>query len=182
MARRASELSVRSPLVAPRRPRVPGREAAFERRGVELRPLAGPEIPVPEEQEEAFLARYELWRTATGGSLPEFIVWEFLTLNKKLQPDFDFVFQAPFLGGRTLFGGFIADFYFPNRQEVWMVQGIRWHLEQPADRAKTAIAKAQLAAQGFKALELWEDDLLERPDFVLNLAWDRSEDVAERKI
>lgn len=151
------------------------------RGGLELRPLAGPAIPVPAEQEEAFIARYEAWQAETGGSIPEFIVWEFLTIQKKQVPGMDFYFQAPFMGGRTIFGGFVADFMFPNRREVWQVQGIRWHLEQPADRAKTAIAEAQLTEQGYKVLELWEDDLLERPDFVLNLAWERSQDVPERK-
>jgi very-short-patch-repair endonuclease len=147
----------------------------------EPRPPAGPEIPIPPEQDEALLARYEAWKSQWNGSLVEFIVWEYLTIQKKQTHGTDFIFQAPFLGGRTLYGGFIADFAFPLRNEIWMVQGIRWHLQQPADRAKTFMAEAQLSAMGWKVLELWEDDILERPLFVLDLAWEQSADVPERK-
>ena len=181
MARRPAELSIRPRLVTPRRPRVPGREAGFEEEGVELRPLAGSDFPIPPEQDEALLARYEMWKSQYNGSLPEFIVFEYLTIRRKQQPGFDFVFQSPFFGGRTRFGGFIADFAFFNRQEIWMVQGIRWHLQQPIDRAKSFIAEVQLTARGYKVLELWEDDLFQRPVFVLDLAWTQSADVPERK-
>lgn len=180
MARRASELATRKSLVAPRRPVAPGREVALGRAGEELRPLAGPEIPIVEEQEEAFLARFEAWREQTGGSLPEFVVWEFLTVNKRQQPGTDFVYQHPLFGGRTRFGGYLLDFYFPDRREGWNVQGERYHLEAPASRARDAIMKARLTAEGLKVLLLWEDDLLTRPDFVLTLAWERSEDVVSR--
>ena len=180
MPRRANELSVRRPLVAPRRPAAPGREAAVERKGVELRPLAGPDIPIVEEQEEALLARFETWRATTNGSLPEFIVWEFLTINKKQVPQVDFVYQHPLFGGRTHHGGYILDFYFPLRREGWNVQGERYHLEAPQSRARDAIMKAQLTAEGMKVILLWEDDLLSRPDFVLSLAWERGESVRSR--
>jgi hypothetical protein len=35
---------------------------------------------------------------------------------------------------------------------------------------------------GWKVLELWEDDILQRPQFILDLAWERGEDVPERKV
>lgn len=174
MVRRPGELSVRPPLVAPRRPPVTGAEEGPS-------PLAGPEIPIPPEQEEALLARYEVWRSQYNGSLIEFIVWEYLTIQRRQIPNVDFIFQASFLGGRTMFGGFIADFAFPRRQEVWMVQGLRWHLRLPEDRAKTFGAEVQLTSMGWKVLELWEDDILSRPVFILDLAWEKSADVPERK-
>lgn len=177
MARRASELSIRRPLVAPRRPRTPGREATAEREGVELRPLAGPEIPIVEEQEEALLARFESWRAETNGSLPEFIVWEFLTINKKQVPGVDFIYQHSLFGGRTRFGGYVLDYFLPLRREGWNVQGERYHLEAPQSRARDAIMKAQLTAEGMKVIRLYEGDLLTRPDFVLTLAWERSNEI-----
>lgn len=180
MPRRSSELRVRPPLVAPRRPRVPGREAAFEEEGLELRPLAGPEIPIPPEQDEALLARYEVWKAQWNGSLPEFLVWEFLVIEKKQKPNVDFYFQRPLFGGRTRFGGYVLDYFFPTRQEGWRVMGERWHLEQPEDRARDAIMKVQLIAQGLKLIDLWEDDLMTRRDFVLNLAWEQSASVKSR--
>lgn len=180
MVRRPSELSTRRPLVAPRRPMVPGREAAFEEEGRELRPLAGPEIPIPPEQDEALLARYEIWRARWNGSLPEFLVWEFLVITKKQVPQVDFVFQHPLFGGRTRFGGYVLDYYFPNRLEGWRVMGERFHLEQPEDRARDAIMRVQLMAQGMKVIDLWEDDLMTRRDFVLQLAWEQSASVKSR--
>lgn len=177
MARRAGELAVRQRLVAPRRPRTPGRETTFERSGLELRPLAGPEIPITEEQEEAMLARFEAWRAETNGSLPEFIVWEFLTINKQQTHGVDFIYQHPLFGGRTRFGGYILDFFFPLRREGWNVQGERFHLEAPVSRARDAIMKIQLMGEGLKLIRLWEDDLLTRPDFILNLAWEQSSEI-----
>ena len=179
MPRRPGELSIRRPLVAPRRPRIPGAEAARE----DIRPFAGTasETPIRPEQNEALLERFEAWRARWNGSLIEFIVWEYLTVQKKQIPQVDFAFQSPFLGGRTLFGGFIADFAFPSRLEIWMVQGIRFHLQKPEDRATTFGAEAQLSSLGWKVLELWEDDLLTRPQFVLDLAWTQGADVPERK-
>ncbi len=180
MPRRPSELSVRRPLVAPRKPRTPGRRETFERGGVTLRPLAGPEIPIPPEQEEALLARFEQWKGRWNGSLPEFLVWEFLVIEKKQVPNVDFVFQHPLFGGRTRHGGFILDYFLTMRQEGWRVMGERYHLEQPQDRARDAIASTILMAQGLKVIDLWEDDLMTRRDFVLNLAWDRGVGVISR--
>jgi hypothetical protein len=137
-------------------------------------------VPIPPEQEEALLARYEAWKAQWNGSLPEFLVFEFLVVEKKQVPNVDFYFQHPVFGGRTRFGGYILDYYFPNRLEGWRVMGERWHLEQPEDRARDAIMKAQLASQGMKIIDLWESDIMERRDFILNLAWERGVGVISR--
>ncbi len=164
----------------PRVPAVPLRGRAFEVEGRELKPLVGPEIPIPGNQDDDLLAEFEVWRLTTNGSLPEFIVWKFLTEEKKQRPGIDFIFQFPLLGGRTRFGGFILDYYFPLKSEGWRVQGERFHREQPADRARDAISKAILTARGLKLIDLWEDDLLTRDRFVLNLAWERGASVPTR--
>ncbi|KKM17707.1 hypothetical protein LCGC14_1673040 [marine sediment metagenome] len=181
MPRRPAELSIRPQLVTPRRPRVPGGETSAEGDD-ELQAPSRRDFPIRPEQEEALLARYELWKAQYNGSLIEFIVWEYITIRRKQKPNVDFVFQAPFLGGRTRFGGFVADFAFYGRQEIWSVQGIRWHLQTPKDRANAFIAETQLSARGYKVIELWEDDLLVRPTFVLDLAWEQSAEVPERKV
>jgi hypothetical protein len=146
----------------------------------EPRPPAGPEIPIPPEQDEALLARYEEWKAQYNGSLPEFLVFEFLVIEKKQVPNVDFYFQHPVFGGRTRFGGYILDYYLPTRLEGWRVMGERWHLEQPEDRARDAIMKVQLMSQGMKVIDLWEDDLMTRRDFVLGLAWNQSASVISR--
>lgn len=162
----------------PRTPDVPGRERTFEVKGRELRPLAGPEIPIEDEQAEDFEARFQAWHSFSNGSRPEFIVWEFLTVDKKQLPDLDFVYQYPIFGGRTQFGGYLLDFFLVKRQSGWRVQGEQFHLLTPKSRARDAISKVQLTHRGIKVIDLWEDDLLNRPDFVLNTAWDRDTGVA----
>ncbi len=135
MPRRTSEITQRPTLTAPDKPRIVGAEETIERDGITLQPLV-PEIENPDEQEAAFLERFEAWRAGTNGSLPEFVVWEFLTITKNQLPGFDFVFQHPVLGGRTRFGGFILDYFFQMRMEGWRIQGERFHLEKPRDRAR----------------------------------------------
>lgn len=162
--------------------RVPGpqlREAAglLDKR---FSPLRGPAIPIPGDQDEQDQERFDAWYAQTLGSLPEFIVWEYLTLKRKLRPQLDFLFQAPFLGGRTRYGGFVLDFYFVGRREGWMVQGERYHALNPNDRAKNALVKVMLAGRGIRVLEIWENDLLVRPDFVLDAAWFRGQEVGKR--
>lgn len=157
------------------RPQAPGN--AEDR----ISPLAGPSIPIPPEQEENFEARYDAWRSVWNGSVPEFIVWEYLTIQHQLDPLRDFHFQDPVFGGRTKHGGFVVDFAFPSRQEAWRVQGLRFHLLFPTDRARDALSKVVLSSRGWKVLDLYEDDLLTRPNFVLDKAWFQSLEVVDRK-
>jgi very-short-patch-repair endonuclease len=168
-------------LERPRVPALPLRRRAFEREGRELRPLAGPEIPIPEPQDEQLQAAYEQWRAVYNGSLPEYIVFKWLVEQKDQVLYVDFIFQHPMFGGRTIFGGFILDFYFPLRLEAWRVNGLRWHLERAENRAKDSLAKVIVTQRGITVIDLWEDDILQRPDFVLNLAWERSQSASGRR-
>lgn len=151
-----------------RRFRVPGTE-------LEIRPLAPPSIEIPANEDEDFLRRFEAWHARTNGSLPEFIVLEFLLFEKKQIEGIDFVFQHPQLGGRTEFGGFVLDFFFPSKNMGWRVQGERWHRLQAADRGRDLVAKTTLASRGIEVIDLWENDLLTRRDLVLRLAWEGRE-------
>ena len=164
----------------PRVPAVPLRSRAFEVQGRKITPLAGPEIPVPGNQDDDLLAEFESWRLGTNGSLPEYITWKFLVEEKKQRPGLDFIFQYPLLGGRTRFGGFILDFYFPRKSEGWRVQGERFHLAKPENRAKDFQAAVILSQRGIRVIDLWEDDLLSRAIFVLDLAWTRGVGVPTR--
>ena len=165
---------------APEVPGAPFPERRFRVGGLEIRPLAGPDIPIPANEDEDLIRRYELWHARTNGSLPEFIVYEFLVFKKKQIENVDFIFQHPLLGGRTEFGGFVLDFFFPLRSEGWRVMGERYHLLQPADRARDLIAEGILESRGIQVIDLWEQDLLVRADYVLELAW-RGQEVVERR-
>ena len=170
MARRIS-FDRPAPFRAPRIPQAGRLRRVAERKGLELRPLAGPEIPMPPEQDQALADRAAAWMAAYHGSLPEFVVWDWLVGTKKQRPGVDFIYQSPIMGGRTSFGGFVADFYFPLQQMVWNVQGLRWHWSNPDDRARDMIAKQLLAGRGIVLLFLWEDDILVRPGLTLEKAW-----------
>ena len=156
-------------------PEPPRTERRFQVAEIEIRPLAGPDIPLPPEGDEEVRRRFDVWRARTSGSLPEFIVYEWLTFVKKQVEGVDYLFQHPLLGGRTEFGGFVLDFYFPIKRTGWRIQGERFHLLQTRDRARDAIAKALLEGRGIKTLDLWEDDILTRTNFVLNSAWEGRE-------
>ncbi|MCH8065869.1 MAG: hypothetical protein IIC90_08610 [Chloroflexi bacterium] len=89
-------------------------------------------------------------------------------------------YQHPLLGGRTEFGGFVLDFLFPFRSAGWRVLGKRFHLLQPEDRARDSIARALLEDRGIEVIDLWDDDLITRADFVLEAAWEGREVVDRR--
>ena len=164
----------------PRVPAVPLRSRAFEVAGRKLTPFADLDFPIQGNQDEDLQAEFEAWRLSINGSFPEFITWKWLVEQKKQRPGVDFLFQYPVLGGRTMFGGFLLDFYFPRRGEGWRVNGERFHLRLPKDRARDILAKVILTQKGLKVIDLWETDLLVRPDFVLNLAWNQSASVPAR--
>ena len=156
---------------APRRPSA-GRKP---RGGPELEPLKGPAIEIPGDQKAAQEERWHAWQQlpTIRGSAPitEFIVWEWLVKRKGLQPGVDFIYQAPFLGGRTLFGGFVIDFYFPAQRMAWNPAGLRYHYTTTAQRARDRLAKVAMANRGIMLIYLWEDDLMERPEYVIYQAW-----------
>ena len=144
----------------------------------ELRPLRGSPIEIPGEQDEARNARFEAWKTKRGdpqASLPEFIVYEFLVHTKKQVEGVDFLYQDPFQGGRTEKGGFVLDFLLIVPQIAWRIQGERFHLFFPQDRARDILAREVLEGRGIRVLDLFENDILGRPTFVLELAWNGQE-------
>ncbi len=143
--------------------------------GVPLQPFKGPEIPLPPNEDEAIVERWQAWQASVGGqngSLPEFLCWEWLVFKKRQVPFVDFAYQFPILGGRTLFGGFVLDYYFPQRDIAWFIQGLRFHFTDPQDRARDMLAKTLVSGRGVTVVEVFEDDLMERLDFTLNLAWE----------
>ncbi len=118
-----------------------------------------------------FLAMYAGWRSQyPGGSILEYIVWYYLTTVKKWQNHYEFEYQYPALGGRSKYGGYVVDFFIPLGQLAWDVNGLRYHLTNPIDRAKVMVEAALLAHRGIKLINLWEDDLIWRTDYVIKLA------------
>ena len=165
---------------APELPTTPLPGRRFQVQGLEIRPLSGPSIDIPRTEDEDFLRRFDVWHARTAGSLPEYIVWEFLVFKKKQIEGLDFIYQHPLIGGRTEFGGFVLDFFLPLRSAGWRILGRRFHLLQPEDRARDIISRALLEGRAIQVIDIWDDDLLTRSDFVLNLAWEGREVVDRR--
>lgn len=149
---------------------IPKRTRSFERGGRRLGP---PRLvyPIPPTDDPTVSAAYEEWRQVyPTGSLPEFIVFNWL-ISKGLQLGVDFTYQEVLLGGRTEFGGFVLDFYFPPpRAMVWEVNGLRYHLMEPRSRARERVKRHLLASRGFTVIDLWEDDIMTRPDYTMEHA------------
>ncbi len=134
-------------------------------------------IDAPQSEAELQDERWRKWQESPAAvgkgsaSILEFLVWGFLVYQKKLKEDVDFIYQYPLMGGRTQLGGFVADFYFPMRREVWNPAGLQFHWTTAEDRARDQLSRAVLAGRGVKLIFLWETDLLQRTQYTLDQAW-----------
>lgn len=126
--------------------------------------------PIPPIPEDDFEDRYAEWGGQSRGTKPEFIVWEWLVKRMKFKEGLDFNFQSSRWGGRMTFGGVVVDFWFPMYNMVWRVMGEHFHLVEPTDRMNDAVQKLALVASGLTVIDLWVQDLEQRPAYVLELA------------
>ena len=98
------------------------------------------------------------------GSLPE---WQFYAslLELGYQPNEDFPYQSPLMGGRLDKGGLVIDFLFDNPPNLAVnVQGVYYHYELGADtRARDIFARESLAGQGITLIFVDEDYLAQDP-------------------
>jgi hypothetical protein len=118
--------------------------------------------------EEQSAAEYAAWGR---GTIPEFIVWKYLTKDKHQKEGVDFTFQSSMFGGRRIFGGEVLDFYIYVGNMGWRVQGEEFHLVNVKDRVHDKVIRLQMEARGMVVVDLWVRDLLSRPQYVLDLAW-----------
>lgn len=159
----------------PRLPRFKPRKAP---KGTpEIRPLPLPD-PILRSREQQLEDEFLAWGR---GTRPEYIVWKWLVQNKRQKEGVDFLFQSSRFGGRQVYGGIIVDFWFPDRHMMWRVQGERFHLLNPQDRANDMVARIRLVGMGATVVDLWVKDLEERPEYVLNLAWSGREPPSRTK-
>jgi very-short-patch-repair endonuclease len=170
MAPKHKPIEVQEPQVPHIRvgPRVPNR-ARLRDKFPGIQPKPG----VPDIFQDDFFDRYAAWKALpqhAAASIPEFIVYDYLTRRKKWTEGNEFVYQYALVGGRTLYGGYVGDFFIRSTNAVWNIQGLRFHLLNVKDRAKVELQKMDLTKRGFKVLSLWEDDLLERPEYTIEAA------------
>ena len=109
--------------------------------------------------------------TGWEGSEPE---WIFYASLRRLgyQPDSDFSYQSPLMGGRLDKGGAILDFVFYNPPDLAVnIQGVYYHYEMGADtKARDIMIRESMAGQGITLIFIDEDDLREDPVGVTRLA------------
>ena len=98
------------------------------------------------------------------GSLPE---WQFYASLVELgyEPNEDFTYQSPLMGGRLDKGGLVIDFLFNNPPNLAVnVQGVYYHYELGADtRSRDIFARESLAGQGITLIFVDEDYLAQDP-------------------
>ena len=101
------------------------------------------------------------------GSGPEYIAYQtFVQLG--LEPDKDFVYQSPLMGGRMDKGGFVIDFLFIEPPDLAVnVQGVYYHYEQNGvvTKGRDTMARASLAGDNITLIFIDDDDLLSDPTY-----------------
>ncbi len=162
----------RDPYTFPEVPTVPGLPSVPNRSRLRDKfPGFAPDIPIPQPDPiPDYNNRLATWQTQFPAmSDLEFIIIDYLTRKKGWRMGREFEYQSALFGGRTKFGGFVVDFFVrPNL--VLQPQGERWHLQAPADRARLRLEAMMLTARGLTVVYLWESDLLQRPDYAIELA------------
>jgi len=81
-----------------------------------------------------------------------------------------FTFQSKLIGGfsRQL-GDAIVDFVLTDLNILFRVQGTYWHTSVE-EKAKDSVQKLRLQSMGWKVVDLYENDLETRFDFVMQAA------------
>ena len=98
------------------------------------------------------------------GSKPEWAFYSSL-LQLGYEPDEDFSYQSPLMGGRLDKGGAVIDFMFYNPPDLAVnVQGVYYHYELGAEiKARDIFVRQAMAGQGITLIFVDEDDLEQDP-------------------
>lgn len=125
--------------------------------------------PPPAVDEEEY--EYRQWEAVWGGTLIEFLAFRWLTKVAKLESGVDFEFQSSQLGGRSMPGGAVVDFDFPDRKLAWRLQGAFWHVGDPAVEGYDIMQKLALESTlGYTVVDIYEEDALQSTDYVFRQA------------
>lgn len=151
----------------------------LHRKGAAIQPWTGFKPPPPPEDEQAMqVERWRAWQKSPAAagkgsaSILEFLCFEYLVNVKNLKENLDFFYQYPLAGGRTAFGGFVADFFIVSTRLVWNPAGLHFHWTSTLDRAQDIASTVLLANKGIKQIFLWEDDMTNRLTYTLDQAWE----------
>jgi hypothetical protein len=104
--------------------------------------------------------------TTWEGSYPEYVAYKTFT-DLGLEPEQDFTYQSPLMGGRLDKGGFVIDFLFTEPPDLAVnVQGVYYHYEFGVEaQARDIMARSALAGQNITLVFIDDDDLLRDPTY-----------------
>ena len=94
----------------------------------------------------------------------ELIVLQWLDRHK-----IDYQFETSLMGGFSELGGAVLDILLPERRLAWRIMGSYWY-RGVAKTGSDIIQKENLAAMGLTVVDLWEEDLLNKPEETLTKA------------
>ena len=94
----------------------------------------------------------------------ESIVVRWLQKNK-----IDFQFQTSLSGGYYSLGGSVVDILIPDRDLAWRIHGEYWHRGVVAE-GRDLVQKEMLMGLGFTVVDIFGDDIRERPDETMRMA------------
>jgi len=80
-----------------------------------------------------------------------------------------FTVQDPIAGGTMELGGMVVDFRLTMSRIIIRVMGVYWHQGLEAS-GRDIMGEEVLRAKGYIVVDLWEDDINTRLDYVMRLA------------
>lgn len=126
-----------------------------------------PKKTVPNFAEIAPQPQPKPWEVAPAGWSGTDTEWAIYWACGKLKlvEGRDFIFQSPFLGGRSAQGGAIIDFYFPDRSIGIRVQGNYFHYQYNPGYTTSfdRLQRVALEGQGIRVVDIDGDYALQNP-------------------
>jgi len=102
-------------------------------------------------------------RTTIATSI-ELIVLNWLNRNK-----IEYEFQSSLMGGFYELGGAVVDILLPQLQLAWRIFGEYWH-RGISKSGRDLIQKEMLESEGWRVIDIWEEDIRNRLEQTMRLA------------
>lgn len=139
-------------------------------RRIPVVPEPGVDVPEP-PTEDVVEAQFREWQGVYGGTFPEFLAFQYLVEEANLAEGVDFIFQSSQQGGRVVSGGSVVDFEVRSHQVFLRIQGTFWHVGDPTIEGRDVMGKLAIeSATGWVVVDVFENDLYEKRDYVMKQA------------
>lgn len=126
--------------------------------------------PATPGEDPLVLARIEMEASGIVATLPEWLVYRWLERHG-FKANEDFFFQSSMYGGTQQYMGVVADFVLPgmigSQGLVFRVQGLHWHYAKEEQKYHDLEQRLHLEADGWVVIDLDEDDVYERLEYIM---------------